>query len=71
MTKPDPQESDRRPPARRELRGSGVVKGTSYPYIHPEALHPAPLAVDADSLLEYIEHFGDEGPDIVSDVQPG
>ena len=29
-----------------------------YPYIHPEALrHPEPLAIDADTVEDFIEHF--------------
>lgn len=63
----------------RRARGataSGARKRSSngsrykYPYIHPEHLKSEHLAVCAEDLNEFIDHYGDEGPDIVTNAQP-
>lgn len=41
-----------------------------YPYIHPEHLKSEHLAVRAEDLNQFIDHYGDEGPDIITDAQP-
>lgn len=86
MAKPhhtgDPTDDERRGAADRPAGGrrrrSIRWRGTSaigsepprYPYLHPEALHSEPLAVSVDDLMEFLDHYGDGGPDIRSNVQP-
>ncbi len=56
----------------RRWRGTSKIgdENPDYPYVHPEALHSERLSIDVDDLIEFMEHYGDDGPDIVSDVQP-
>ncbi len=57
MTMPIPEHEDRRP--RRDR----------YPYLHPEPLHSEHLAVTAADILAFLDHYGDEGPDLKSSAQ--
>lgn len=45
-------------------------KTATYPYVHPEHLGKAEkLAVDAEDIEEFAEHYGDESLDIKGDSQ--
>ena len=67
MTKPTPEHEDRRhgaPEAAPTRRRS-----EKYPYLHPEPLHSGHLAVTAADILAFLDHYGDEGPDLKSSSQ--
>ncbi len=66
MTKPHP---DRIQPAAKRPASPGTDPRSPYPYIHPEPLHPEHLAVDAEDILEFLDHYGDRGPDLKSSSQ--
>ena len=66
MTKPHPEQDQ--PPAGKRSP-AGTSPRTPYPYIHPEPLHSEHLAVDAEDILEFLDHYGDRGPDLKGSSQ--
>ena len=41
-----------------------------FPFIHPEEMPPAgKLAIDAEDLAEFAEHYGDESKDVTGGQQ--
>ena len=69
---PTPEHEDRRPdapePAPRTPPPS-TRRSEKYPYLHPEPLHSEHLAVTAADILAFLDHYGDEGPDLKSSSQ--
>ena len=67
MTEPTPEHEDRRRTASEPAPAKR--RREKYPYLHPEPLHSEHLAVKAADILAFLDHYGDEGPDLKSSSQ--
>lgn len=70
MTEPIPEREVRRHAEAKARKTRELAPGKDpYPYIHPEALHSEPLAISVDDVLAFLDHYGDEGPDLKASAQ--
>ena len=68
MTMPTPEHED--PGATTPEPATTTKRRQQYPYLHPEPLHSEHhLAVRTADVLAFLDHYGDEGPDLKSSSQ--